>query len=341
MIKKSIDRPLAILAMAVEVVLLSIAPKYFGTGVLALFVYGFVRNFLRQARRAHWFTKWTMVRIIRRLRPAFLPSQNATACYAATVAFGMGAVIAIHFSAMALSPPFLAVSGFFLFLGTIIDWHGRLKYLLSSKPAEKLAWAILGFLGTATIFISTVLANHLLHGLSQANPAFTPEFVRVATTFIYPFSLTVVVTAVLTIVMACQSLLTIVVVVFTSILNKMLGQKVEALKYRLVTGERPPEVRPWWDRGYAGDQIIQRPFGTIIVIIAVAMSGQFALETAQRIPVEYLKKVLVFTEYHTPHHCENVPPKAAISYQDDGYVSLASEEEDGYHFKTMKCHKPS
>jgi hypothetical protein len=336
-----------IFATLYVVVLLAQAfQKTFGTIFLLIMLYGACRNFISQVRQATWFSKWTMVRRIRKMRGAFLASPNAIALYSGCLAFGCVVPLTAQLSSVYISMLFVALSGIFLCVGAIVDWYGRLQYLLASKLAKRIALAIVSFLGTTTIFLSNVIANHIISHISKANPADMPEFVRLASALIYPFSLAVVISGSLLLVMTVQSMAMLLGVGVTSTFRNFsvfatptLKKKVEDVVYRLIQGERPPKSRLWWEKWIGGFQNFLRPFGTGAIAFVVIFVGQAAFGAAAYVPFAYLQRALVMTEYHTPHLCENVESSALISFQDDGFVSVARKDGTGYTFSSEKCHK--
>jgi hypothetical protein len=66
--------------------------------------------------------------------------------------------------------------------------------------------------------------------------------------------------------------------------------------------------------------------------VGIARVGSF-------VPMPYIQEALVMTQYHSKHKCENVDPAAFISFQDDGYVSVAMKSEGRYTFENKKCHR--
>ena len=239
----------------------------------------------------------------------------------------------------------MAVAGVVLCAATIVDWYTRLKYLLESKLAKRAIIAIVGFLGTTTIFTSNVIANHLAFTVSQADPAKMPEFVRLASAVVYPFSLALVVSGFLVLIMLMQSVV-IMLLAWTTTLARNLGgatrpqfrKKVKSMAYRLITGRRPPMNRPWWDKLAGTFQFVLRPIGTGALAIFVVMAGVAIARVGSFIPMPYIQEALVRTQYHSSHKCENVDKAAFIAFQDDGYVSVAVKSEGQYKFDNLKCH---
>ncbi|WP_295751646.1 hypothetical protein [Undibacterium sp.] len=344
---KMIFRLAGILAILYLVLLLTQAfPLAVSTVFLLIILYGACRNFVSQTRQAYLFSKWTMVRRIRKMRGTFLASPNAKALYSGCLAFGCVVPLVAQFSSAYISMLFVAISGVFLCVGTIVDWYARLKYLLTSALAKRITFAILGFLGTVTIFLSNVIANHIVSHISKANPAYMPEFVRLASTLIYPFSFTVVISGSLVLVMTVQSIAMLIGVGFTSIFSNLqmfapptFNKTVENVVYRLIRGEKPPVSRRWWETRFGGFQHFIRPLGTGAIVVVVIFVAETTFKVAAYVPLPYLQRALVMTEYHTPHLCENADASALISFQDDGYVSVARKEGETYSFSITKCHK--
>jgi hypothetical protein len=240
----------------------------------------------------------------------------------------------------------MSVAGIVLCAATITDWYTRLKYLLESKLAKRAIIAIVGFLGTTTIFTSNVIANHLAFTVSQADPGKMPEFVRLTSAVVYPFSLALVVSGFLVVVMVMQSVVMILgtgtITLFrnlTGAATPLLQKKVENMAYRLITGRHPPEYRPWWDKIAGSFEFVLRPIGTGAIAIFVVMAGVAIARVGSFVPMLYIQEALVTTQYHSNHRCENVDPAAFISFQDDGYVSVAMKIEGKYIFENKKCHR--
>lgn len=89
----------------------------------------------------------------------------------------------------------------------------------------------------------------------------------------------------------------------------------------------------------AGYQFMLRPIGTRAIAVLVILAGQAAFQLSTYLPLPYLQRALVLTEYHSPHQCENVADTASIAFQAGGYVSVAVRDGEGYSFTTTRCHK--
>lgn len=304
-----------------------------------------VRYAVNQVRRTTWFSKWSMVRRLRQMRKVYLVSPVPMALYAVCAAFCFAVPLLTSLGWLTVQMICMVLAGVILCAATIADWYVRLKYLLQSKLAKRAIVAIVGFLGTATIFTSNVIANHLVFSVSQADPAKMPEFVRLASAFVYPFSLAVVVSAFLVVLMLMQSVV-MILCAWTSTLfrhvtgaaSERLQKKAESMAYRLLTGRRPPVCRPWWDKLGGTFQFMLRPIGTGALAAIVVLAGVGIARIGSFVPTPFVQQALVTTQYHTPHRCENVDPAASIAFQDDGYVSVALKSEGQYKFDNKKCH---
>lgn len=287
-----------------------------------------------------------MVRRLRQMRKVYLAPPVALALYSVCAAF-LCAVPLVHLLHwMTVGIICMSAAGIVLCAATIADWYTRLKYLLESKLAKRAIIAVVGFLGTATIFTSNVIANHLAFTVSRADPAKMPEFVRLVSAAVYPFSLALIVSGFLAMVMVMQSVVMILGVWMTTLVRNLTGaatpllqKKVENMAYRLVTGRRPPMYRPWWDKMAGTFQFALRPIGTGALAIFVVTAGVAIARVGSFVPMQYLQEALVTTQYHSNHKCENVDPAAFISFQDDGYVSVAMKSEGKYTFENKKCHR--
>lgn len=116
-------------------------------------------------------------------------------------------------------------------------------------------------------------------------------------------------------------------------------QKTGIILYRLIHGKHPPKNRTWWIAVVDGGQFILRPVGTAIIALLVISLGQIFVKATESVPQKYLQILLVNTEYHQMHLCENVPAERPVAYLQGGYVSVATISDDHYSFSTMKCHK--
>lgn len=279
------------------------------------------------------------------MRKIYLVSPVALALYSVCAAFFCAVPLAQLAGWMTVGFVCMVVAGIVLCAATISDWYTRLKYLLQSKLAKHTIVAIVGFLGTATIFTSNVIANHLAFNVSQADPAKMPEFVRLTSAVVYPIALALVVSSFLAVLMLMQSVVMILSAWATTLFGHLTGaatpqlqKKVESMAHRLITGRRPPKYRPWWDKLASTSQFILRPIGTGVLAIFVVSVGVAIARVGSFVPTPFVQQALVSTQYHTPHQCENVEPAAFISFQDDGYVSVATKEDGKFHFTTKKCH---
>jgi hypothetical protein len=323
--------------------------EYYPTqsGALLFFIFFccVVRHAVGQVREATWYNKWSMVRRLRHMRKVYLVSPVALALYSVCAAFCCAVPLVHLFRWMTVGLICMSVAGIVLCAATIADWYTRLKYLLESKLATRAIIAIVGFLGTITIFTSNIIANHLAFSVSQAAPAKMPEFVRLVSAVVYPFSLALVVSGFLVVVMGMQSVVMILGAWTTTLVRNLTGaalpllqKKVENMAYRLIPGRRPPKYRPWWDKVAGTSQFVLRPIGTGALAIFVVMAGVAIERVGSFVPMPYIQEALVTTQYHSKHKCENVDPAAFISFQDDGYVSVAMKSEGKYTFENKKCH---
>lgn len=303
------------------------------------------RHAVSQVRKAKWYSKWAMVRRLRKMRKVYLASPIALALYSVCTAFFFAVPLAQSAGWANVGFFCMVVGGLVLCAATISDWYTRLTHLLKSKVAKRALVAIVGFLGTTTIFTSNVIANHLAFTVSQADPAKMPEFVRLASAVVYPFSLALVVSGFLVVLMVMQSAVMILVAWTTTLVGNLTGaatpklrEKIESMSYRLINGRRPPKYRPWWEKMAGTFQMIWRPIGTGSLAIFVVMAGIGIAQVGTFVPTSYIQEALVTTQYHTHHKCENVDPAAYIAFQDDGYVSVAMMKDGQYTFENKKCH---
>ena len=173
-----------------------------------------------------------------------------------------------------------------------------------------------------------------------------PEFVRLASAFIFPFALSVVLSTTLTVLMIAQYVILLIGVLVTiptqnvaMFFSQPKQNQSKGLFHKLLYGKKRSKNQPWWGRLVDGVQHFLRPVGTggvAIVVIFVAVS---VLNLAGHIPKMYLQKLLVMTEYRNPHLCENIAPLIHVVYLQNGYVSVATPAVDGYKFSVEKCHK--
>ena len=305
-----------------------------------------VRYAVVQVRKATWISKWSMVRRIRQMRKVYLASPVALALYSVCAVFCCATPLAQAAGWMTVGLVCMILAGIVLCTATIADWYTRLKFLLESKLAKRAILAIVGFLGTTTIFTSNIIANHVAFHVSQADPAKMSEFVHLASAVVYPFSLALVVSGFLVLLMLMQSVAMILGVWMTTLFRHVasatapqLQKKVESMAYRLITGRRPPKSRAWWDKLAGAFQFVMRPIGTGSLAVIVVFAGVAIARVGSYVPMSFMQQALVTIEYHTPHQCENVDSAASISFQDDGYVSIATKTDGGaYRFTIKKCH---
>lgn len=315
--------------------------------LMALMSYAGVRSVVRRARKARWLSRWDVVRFVRGTRKSFAASPVALTLYAAC--FGM-ASIAASVLMWTQSPLVFALFGIavgvVLCVATFIDWYARLRYALSITVIRQSAKLVVAFLAATTVFLSTVIAKQLTHSIAQADPASMPEFVRLISAFVFPFALSAVLSATLSFVMITQYLVLLAGMFVTmpikytvACFSPPMRTRLVGIGYRVLYGRRPPNNRPWWDQLVDGVQHFLRPVGTGAIAGLVIFLGLVVVDFAGHIPGKYLQALLVKTEYRSPHLCENVLASAHVAYLQDGYVSVATPQSEGYKFSVEKCHK--
>ena len=235
--------------------------------------------------------------------------------------------------------------GVVLSVATICDWYARLKYVLSISALRQFVKLVVAFLATATVFLSAVIAKQLTHSITLADPASMPEFVRLVSTFVFPFAFSAVLSVALSVLMISQYLVLLVGMIIAiptryslAIFSPRRGN-LNGIGYRILNGRRPLKSRPCWDRIVDGVQHFLRPVGTGAVAALVLLLGNAVINLTGLIPDKYVQTLLVKTEYRNPHLCENVMMSAHIVYLPGGYVSVATRNLDGYKFSVEKCHK--
>jgi hypothetical protein len=346
--KQVITRVVIVIALlSIAGIAIQYTPMLVAFALTAFFSFAGIRSFLRRAQSARLASKWQLMRFVRQIRRSFGASPAALALYAAC--FGT-AGIAMSLLILTKSPSvfavFASIVGVLLCIATFLDWYVRLKYILSIEIVRQSAKLVVVFLATTTAFFSTVLAKQLTHSLAQADPSSMPEFVRLVSAFVFPFALSAVLSVALTLVMIAQYAALLVGLLVTTPVKYMVAStlpsmraRLDGILYRILNGKKPPKHRPWGESLVDGVQHFLRPIGTgaiagLVIILGLAVAG-----LAGHIPGKYLQALLVKTEYRSPHLCENVPPFGQIAYLQDGYVSVATPQDEGYIFSVTKCHK--
>jgi hypothetical protein len=344
--KFSVLRPLCVIALLFSAaILLRFFPRLMGFAVILVICYAGIRNFLHRVQTANWLSKWALIRFVRRIRKSFGTSPTALALYAGCFALSCVTLLTAvaQYKYVALFSTFL--TGILLCVATALDWYVRLKYVLSSAMMRKIAKIVIGFLATATVFFSTVLAKQLTHSIAQADPSSLPEFVRIVSAFVFPFALSAVISVSLTLVMIVQYAVLLIGLFFITSSQHLANffstrwrAQLRGITYRIVNGKKPPIKRAWWEITANGVQFFLRPVGSGAFAALIICLGLSAAELAGHIPSNYLQIMLVKTEYRHPHLCENVSSSSSVAYLQDGYVSVATKGSDGYVFSTVKCH---
>jgi hypothetical protein len=336
---------IVVLFLLALVALAKFSPELVLVLIGLLFLYAGIVVAFRQARSVRWFSKWGWIRRVRKIRRAFTAPPLALALYAVCFTLAGLACIAL---VLTKSPIVFSVinafCGFTLCLATLVDWHQRLKHMLSTGWVKRLAKLGLVFLATATVFLSLILAKQVTSSIAQVDPAAMPEFVRFLSTLLYPFALAIVVSLTLSIIMLVQYLFLMIGMLFRIPATYLAGlfsfktrKKLEVLSYRIFYGKRPPIDRTFWDRLMNGSQHIFRPLGTGVIAVAIAFLGQFIIGLAAQVPDRAFKSVLVAVEYRRDHSCDNVSKTSPVAYLQDGYVSVATASLDGVRFSVQKC----
>lgn len=313
----------------------------------AVLTYAGARSFLRRARQAKWVSKWTLMRSIRGVRKTFLASPEALAMYAACFCVASFAVCTLMVTQSQLvTAVFIPICGGLLCIATFLDWYARLNFVLSIPRIRQLAKVLVTFLAAATVFFSTILAKEITHEVAQADPSAMPEFVRLLATLIYPFALSAVLSATLSIVMLLQYVGLIFMLLGSTFANQMgnflvstLAKPIKSFGYRILNGRRPPQHRSVLDEFVDGTQHFFRPIGTGAIAALVLTAGLGVKSLMSNVPNHYMQMFLVMTEYRSPHLCENVPSTKHVAYLQDGYVSVATPLVQGYLFSIEKCHR--
>jgi len=314
--------------------------------ILAMAVAG-VKGFLAVPARHRQISRWSVIRYLRRMRKALQSQPAAMAWYSASFALICVAALLLVATESPNSLYLLApLIGIPLCIGTLLDWYGRLSFVLSSALARKLAKASAGFLAAVVAFASTVLAKQLAHGISHVDPAAMPEFVRLCATLVFPYAFAAVATVSLSALMFAQYIVMTTLLIGTwAVRSATMAVPVDSyrrlafLTYRVAYGRKPPAKRDWWYPFVAGVQHLMRPFGTAIVVVGVATMSTGLLALFDMVPNRLLQQALVAVEYRAHHLCENVPSQTPIAYLSGGYVSVARRVADGYEFEVAKCHK--
>jgi hypothetical protein len=317
------------------------------SALMALMSYAGALSVVRRARKARWLSRWDVVRFVRGIRKSFAASPVALTLYAAC--FGM-ATIAVSVLIWTQSPLVFALFGVavgvVLCVATFVDWYARLRYVLSISVIRQSAKLVVAFLAATTVFLSTVIAKQLTHSIALADPASMPEFVRLISAFVFPFALSAVLSATLSFVMITQYVVLLAGMFITMPIkytvvcfSPPMRTRLVGIGYRVLHGRRPSNNRPWWDQLVDGVQHFLRPVGTGAIAGFVIFLGVVVVDLAGHIPGKYLQAVLVKTEYRSPHLCENILASAHVAYLQDGYVSVATPQSEGYKFSVEKCHK--
>lgn len=306
---------------------------------------GIVLYAVFQVRKAPWYNKWSLARRIRQLRKVYRTTPGTMALYAISFVFICAVPMAQGMGFTTIAVSCLTAGGVLLCIATIADWYVRLKYILKSKVAQRVIVAIVGFVGTTTLLTSNVIANHIVFDVSQADPARMPEFVRIAAAVIQIFSVALVVSSILALMMMIQSMAVMLAVWTTTIFDNLssatsplLRSKNANIPYRLITGRRPPQRRSWASQMGSTIHFVMRPIGTGTCATIVAAACIALTSVGAIIPKLYVQEALVMIQYHSRHKCENVDSRAYIAFQDDGYVSVAMKDGETYTFENKKCH---
>lgn len=322
-------------------------PNLAASVFMALVSYAGVRSVIRRARKARWPSRWDVVRFVRGMRKSIAASPVALTLYAAC--FGLSSIAAsilMWTQSHLVFALFGIAIGVVLCVATFIDWYARLRYVLSIAVVRQTAKLLVAFLAATTVFMSTVIAKQLTHGIAQADPASMPEFVRLVSAFVFPFALSAVLSASLSLVMIAQYVVLLAGILVTTPIKYTVAcfsppmrTRLAGIGYRVLCGKRPSTNQPWWDQLVDGVQHFLRPVGTGAIAGLVIVLGLVVVDLAGHIPEKYLQALLVMTEYRNPHLCENVLATAHVAYLQDGYVSVAVRQSEGYKFSVQKCHK--
>ena len=296
-------------------------------------------------RRVRWPSKWTWIRLVRRIRKGVHPPPLAVAMYSAVLPISTFSLV---FSSW-LSQPYILMVGSVigvvaLCLASTLDaWHRLRNAWKVDALRFALKWVGL-FVATVVIFGATILAKNIAHMISHVDPKYLPDFVLLATAAAYPFVLASVLSFFLLLVLTMQYLLLFLCLplfmVGQTLINSLIGErreKIKSLLYRLWSGHKPLRSRRWWVNAFAGFEYFLRPVGTGALATGLIAFLVYGFTLTGPIAEKYLPQLLVFVEYRPMSSCVGLPADAQVVYLDRGFVSVAKKNTTGYAFAIQKC----
>lgn len=340
-----------VIALAITVLALFLYKQTLAATAVALFLtYAGVELTVSRLREVHRASKWTVIRLLRKWRKSFKAPPIAMALYALSIAlFGLMLVMLFLTKSPWVLTPLMWLAGIVLCAATALDWFIRLRYLYTFHYVKTIGRLVFVFLGLATVFLSNIVAKQVVHSVSLADPIATQDFVKLTSVFVFPFVLCTVLSAVLTVLMVSQYALLLLGLTISMLVKNLLipfsvekKVRVEDFLYRITSGKRRRRkngLNPLADLA-KGIPHVLRPLGTGAIAGIIITIGAGLMQTMAAIPSKYVQTLLVETEYHWPHLCENVGSVSRVSYHQDGYISVATKnKEGGYDFAMAKCHR--
>lgn len=340
-----------VIALAIAVVVLFLRkPTLAATAVAVLLTYAGVKLTVSRLREVDRASKWTVIRLLGKWRKSFKPPPIAMALYALSLAF-FGLMLVLM--SLTQSPWVIAtvgsLGGIVLCTATALDWYIRLRYLYTFPHVKTIGRVLLAFFGLTTVFLSNIVAKQVVHSISLADPTATQDFLKLTSVFVFPIVLCAVFLAVLTALMVSQYVLLLLGLTVSSLVKNFsllvtTKQRVrtEDFFYRIIYGKRRRKQNGWSPVADIAKGIphVLRPLGTFAIAGVVIIVGTGWMQTMATIPSKYIQVLLIETEYHWPHLCENVDSTSRVSYHQDGYISVATKNKDGgYDFAMAKCHR--
>jgi hypothetical protein len=213
------------------------------------------------------------------------------------------------------------------------------------------AWApVLGkilavSLGVALAALALSSAKKVTHAISPIDPKYMSEF----TTIVAAFYLPIVYLAMAGVAVAAYALFQVFVFwlvsmagMFTEQLKPILGENKNARLrlywYRIRCGKRPrgSVLPPAASLDSAGISLLASPISKMIVA-TVLVSGVQEISKLLPLATGILTRTMVEVEYKENSGCKDLPRGVRVVYMDDGNVSIAERNLDGYTFKVGTC----
>lgn len=295
-------------------------------------------------RRVRFPSRWKVFRFIRTLRKCVNPPRISMFLYSASLI-----IMLIGLAATAIDHQMLVLKTLLPFIvaimmaATTFDVFFRVRELLKYSLFRFLfKWS--GYYISAIVVLSSlVVSKKIIHLISGADPAYFSDFVRLVSVVVAPLIFCCLISCMLILAMVMKYFFIMVAFLISSLLRFFLtafpwgdASKYYGYQYRIIYGHRLPKSIS--DAMLPGLFTVMRFFGIALLVAMIGFPIYFENLLISAFQ-QYATSALVWVEYRENHFCTGVDAKDQLAYLPDGFVSVATFNQNDYQFSIKKCMK--